>query len=82
MGPKRSVTEMEELVYTSWSLVHAFYADSGGFLLCARESIPFPSRQNSYTTLSIGNTQMPAITKDEIWDKSKADKFAKTIASL
>ena len=80
---KRSVTEMEELGYTNWSLVHAFYADSGGFLLCARDCIPFPiTAKQIYYLVHKAYMQIPAITKEEIWDKSKADKLAKTIASL
>ena len=80
---KRSVKEMEELGYENWSLVHAFYADSGGFLLCARNSTPFPvtAKQIHYLVRN-KYMQMPTITKEEIWDKSKADKFAKTIAGL
>jgi hypothetical protein len=80
---KRSVTEMGELGYGKWSLVHAFYADSGGFLLCARDTIPFPvTAKQIYYLVHKKYTQMPAITREEIWDKSKADKFAKTIAGL
>ena len=74
---------MEGLSYETWSLVHAFYADSGGFFLCARTSTPFPvTTKQIYYLVHNKHIQLPTITKEEIWDKSKADKFAKTIAGL
>ena len=80
---KRSVIEMEEPGYGNWSLVHAFYADSGGFLLCARDSRLFPATAKQvYYLIRKKYMQMPAITRKEILDKSKADKVAKTIAGL
>ncbi len=80
---KRSVAEMGRLGYSNWSLIHAFYADSGGFLLSARDSTPFPvTAKQVYYLVHKRYLQLPAITKEEIWDKSKADKFAKTIAGL
>ena len=80
---KRSVAEMREIGYVNWSLVHAFYADSGGFLLCARNSTTFPvTAKQIYCLVKMKYLPMPAITREEIWDKSKADKFAKTIAGL
>ena len=78
---KRSVGEMEASGFGGWSMVHAFYADSGGFVLQARNSVSFPvtARQVHYLVQTKYIT-MPAITKAEIWDKSKADRFAKYIA--
>ena len=80
---KQSVSEMKALGFESWSMVHAFYADSGGFVLQARDSTPFPitAKQIQYLVVS-KYMPLPAITRAEIWDKSKADRFAKYVASL
>lgn len=80
---KHSVEEMKALRYESWSMVHAFYADSGGFVLQARDSTPFPitAKQIQYLVVS-KYMPLPAISRAEIWDKSKADRFAKYIACL
>ncbi|MCJ1353883.1 MAG: hypothetical protein MMC33_003870 [Icmadophila ericetorum] len=82
---KRSVTEMHELGFTrpKWSLVHAFYADSGGFLLDPLDTRAFPitAKQLQYLVRQ-DFLDIPTISEKEIWDKSKADKFAKTVAIL
>ena len=80
---KQSVGEMKALGYEGWSMVHAFYADSGGFVLQARDSYPFPvtAKQIQYLITS-KYMDVPAITRAEIWDKSKADRFAKYVACL
>lgn len=79
----RSVSEMRALGYseTQWSLVHAFYADSGGFVLRLPDTRPFPitARQVRYL-VQHGYVSLPSISKKEIWDKSNADKVAKFIA--
>ncbi|KAN0079245.1 hypothetical protein V8E54_004459 [Elaphomyces granulatus] len=69
------------LGYTSWTMEHAFYANSGGFVLESPEMRPFPITAASISYLvSSGYIKCPAISKEEIWDKSKADKFAKAAA--
>jgi hypothetical protein len=80
---KRSVDDMVSLGYENWSMIHAFYADSGGFVFKARESRAFPVTAKQIWYLVQRNyMQIPSITKKEIWDKSKADRLAKTIASV
>ena len=80
---KRSVVEMHDIGHQNWSLVHAFYADSGGFVLRAPESPEFPvTAKHIYYLLKKGHLRLPSLTKKEISDKSKADPFAKTIAVL
>ena len=80
---KRSVRDMKELGHDDWTMIHAFYADSGGFLLDTPDYPAFPitAKQLLYLTRA-GYTSLPPITKREIWDKSKADKFAKVLATL
>lgn len=80
---KRSVADMRALGYEDWSMIHAFYADSGGFVFQARESKAFPVTAKQVWYLVQSNyMQIPSITKKEIWDKSKADRLAKAIASV
>ena len=75
--------DMKTSGFGSWTMIHAFYADSGGFVLAAPDYVTFPitAKQLHFLTVK-GFLLMPMITKDEIWDKSKADLFAKGIASF
>ena len=80
---QRSVAEMKASGYHGWTMVHAFYADMGGFLLYSHDFQPFPiTAKQLHYLVSRSYLEMPKITKEEIWDKSKADMFAKTIASF
>ncbi|OCK94430.1 uncharacterized protein K441DRAFT_721108 [Cenococcum geophilum 1.58] len=64
-----------------WTIYHAFYADSGGFVLQPSHSQPFPltARQLHYL-VQRKYVQLPNITCEEIWDKSKADGVTKCLA--
>ncbi|KAJ9636835.1 hypothetical protein H2199_007829 [Coniosporium tulheliwenetii] len=74
---------MADLGFKNWSIVHAFYADSGGFMLQARDSPPFPvTAKQIHYLVQKEYMHVPGITRKEIWDKSKADRFAKTVACL
>ncbi|KAH6667957.1 hypothetical protein B0J14DRAFT_676103 [Halenospora varia] len=78
---RESVQHMHSLGHTNWSLEHAFYADSGGFWLDSPDYAPFPVASATILHLVKENYIIcPSITKEEIWDKSKADKFAKGFA--
>lgn len=80
---KRSVAEMKQLGHEGWSMVHAFYAEMGGFVLQARDTPSFPvTAQQIQYLLQKGYMNVPAISDKEIWDKSKADKAIKTVAAL
>lgn len=69
---KRSVADMADLGFKEWSIVHAFYADSGGFMLQARDSPPFPvTAKQVHYLVQKKYMQMPEITRKEIWYKSK-----------
>lgn len=64
-----------------WRLEHAFYANSGGFLLQCPDCAAFPVNAASvYFLVSTGYIDLPDMTADEIKDKSKADSFAKFAA--
>ncbi|KAI9725361.1 MAG: hypothetical protein M1828_003211 [Chrysothrix sp. TS-e1954] len=80
---KRSVSSMRARGFRKWSMIHAFYADSGGFVLQPGGSAAFPitAAQVQYL-VEKEHIPLPSLTKKEIWDKSKADAFAKTVAAL
>ncbi|KAF1991262.1 hypothetical protein K402DRAFT_389433 [Aulographum hederae CBS 113979] len=76
-----SVREMKEFGLKSWSKTHAFYANSGGFILEAPDFPKFPINATSIHYLCCnGRIDPPSITRESIWDRSKADRFAKGAA--
>jgi len=78
-----SVLEMQKLGHNSWTLEHAFFADSGGFWLESSDYPAFPVTAASvYYLVKENYIPCPSITKEQIWDKSKADRFAKGFALL
>lgn len=80
---KRSVADMQQLGQQDWTMIHAFYADSGGFMLQTADYVSFPiTAKQLHYLVQRGHLQMPKISKEEIWDKSKADMFAKAVASF
>ena len=80
---RRSVAQMRELGCSEWTIVHAYYADSGGFLLFPKDTTSFPvTAKQIHYLVEKGHLPLPKITRREIWDKSKADRLVKSIASF
>lgn len=80
---KRSLTDMKDLGFNRWTLVHGFYADSGGFLLRTSDHSPFPvTAKQIHYLVKEKYMIVPEISEKEIFDKIKADLFTKTIACL
>ena len=79
----RSVEEFRKAGFPNWTKRHAFYANMGGFVLQPRDWCPFPvnSKQLLYL-IRQGYTDYPTLTEKEVWDKSKADGFQKTLTCL
>lgn len=78
-----SVVEMTEIGELNWTVVHAFYANAGGFILETRDCPAFPINAKSIFYLrSMGWIESPTITRENIWDRSKADLFAKGFAAV
>jgi squalene monooxygenase len=78
-----SVKEMGGLGNNKWTRVHAFYANAGGFVLETPGFPPFPINATSiYYLCSRNRIKFPTITRENIWDRSKADHFAKGLAFL
>lgn len=78
---RKSVATMHALGHRDWTMEHAFYADSGGFFIEAPDIRPFPAMAASiHFLLARRYIDAPTITRAEIWDKSKSDRFAKGVA--
>ncbi|KAH8670174.1 hypothetical protein BGZ60DRAFT_450079 [Tricladium varicosporioides] len=76
-----SVREMHALGHKDWTIVHAFYANSGGFVLHTDDCPPFPINSKSIHYLCSKEwIEAPTISREDIWDRSKADLFAKGFA--
>jgi hypothetical protein len=95
---KRSVRAMRQLKETranceekkekredKWTMTHAFYAESGGFMLtvpdCGGMQFPITAKQIHWL-VEHDFLDIPCIAREEIWDKSKADFFAKAVAAM
>lgn len=76
-----SVKEMHGIGVKSWTRVHAFYANAGGFVLETPGFPKFPINSTSIHYLCINKRiAPPTITEASIWDRSKADFIAKAFA--
>ncbi|KAF4632076.1 hypothetical protein G7Y89_g6053 [Cudoniella acicularis] len=77
--------EVSQEEQVQWSMVHAYYANMGGFATVQRDG-PYPgikylNCERLYELREEGIlSRLPAMRKDQILDKSKGDFFAKTTA--
>ncbi|KAK0724117.1 hypothetical protein B0H67DRAFT_529701 [Lasiosphaeris hirsuta] len=75
---KRSVAAFRAAGHEKWTMRHGFYANMGGFMLYARDGIPFPVNSKQILWLVKHEyLSFPALSERDIEDKSKADGFAK-----
>jgi hypothetical protein len=80
---QRSIARFRADGYRQWTLKHGFYANMGGFVLQARNSLAFPINGKQLHWLVMhGYIEFPTINEREIWDKSKAAGFAKLVICL
>ncbi|KAK4201172.1 hypothetical protein QBC40DRAFT_324965, partial [Triangularia verruculosa] len=80
---RHSVHDFHNSGYMQWTMRMAFFADMGGFVLEAAESVPFPLNAKQLHWLVINDhIPYPETDVDEIWDKSKQDRFARFITSF
>lgn len=79
----QSISDFSKLNHPEWCLRHAFFADMGGFVLCPPDYSQFPvnARQIHYLVAK-GFMAFPVINREDIWDKSKADVFARLLTSI
>lgn len=82
VAAKQTVRSMRE-IGIEWTMAQAFYYNMGGVWLQPKDSKAFPINAAQLRYLvKAGIVKCPAITKREVWDRSKADKFAKLFACL
>ncbi|KAK3898974.1 squalene epoxidase-domain-containing protein [Staphylotrichum tortipilum] len=78
-----SVKQMQALGAAHWTRIHAFYANAGGFVLQTPDFPAFPINATSIHYLcSRKRIDVPQISRDDIWDRSNADHFAKGFAFI
>lgn len=72
-----------EMRGNDWTIAHAFYANAGGFIWESKDCPALPINATSILYLrSTGWIDTPVITRENIWDRSKADLVAKVLAML
>ncbi|KAH8892410.1 hypothetical protein GQ53DRAFT_861664 [Thozetella sp. PMI_491] len=80
---RKDVRDMAELRVEGWTMAHAYYANSGGFLLSSPDYPPFPVNSKSiYYLYKNGWITLPDISQEDIWDRSKSDIFTKVFALM
>ncbi|KIW84838.1 hypothetical protein Z517_00226 [Fonsecaea pedrosoi CBS 271.37] len=80
---KQSVVSFNAYNYKDWHMRQAFFADMGGFVFHARDGEPFPINATQLHWLVVNKfVEYPAITRKEIWDKSKQDTFTKVVTAF
>lgn len=78
---KDSVERFKASGHDGWTLKHGFYAEMGGIKVQATDCKPFPvTAKQLHYLVEQGYTELPKISKEEIWDKSKADLLTKVLA--
>ncbi len=84
----KSVEDFKNLVlpgqeHPKWTLRHGFYANMGGFVLQPPDWAAFPVNSKQLLWLvERGYVDYPKMTAKEVWDKSKADGFQKSLTCL
>lgn len=80
LAARQSVAGMASLGH-SWSLRHAFFANMGGFTLEPPDNPPFPINAfQIHYLVENGFMESPGVESEAIWDKNKADAFARILA--
>jgi hypothetical protein len=85
VAARKSVETMAKIEgMKEWSMRHAFYWNMGGvWILCKGEETGFPINAAQYLQLVDKKIVTGSIISGrEIWDKSKADRFAKALACV
>lgn len=80
---RHSLDDFHAAGYPQWTMRMAFFADMGGFVLETTDCAPFPLNAKQLHWLVVNNhIQYPQTDVDEIWDKSKQDRFARLITAF
>lgn len=75
--------KLSRLKSIPWTMRHAFFADMGGLLLHCSDSAPFPvNSQQVLYLVEKSHLEYPNLKVGVIWDKNKADAFARALTLL
>ncbi|KIW24687.1 uncharacterized protein PV07_10388 [Cladophialophora immunda] len=76
-----TIASMQALGATQWTLIHGFYADGGAFLLHSPDMPPFPINTRAiHYLVERKYLELPTLTRDDIMDRSKTNKFSMGMA--
>jgi hypothetical protein len=76
-------SKMKKKGHENWTMRHAFFADMGRFLLKAPDFPGFPvDGQQLLYLIENDYIPYPNVDNDTIWDKNKADGFARAITLI
>lgn len=77
---RQSVKDFYQASYPQWTMRHAFFAEMGGFVLQSPGFPPFPVNcQQLLYLIEKGYVAFPEVDTEIIWDKNKADGFARAV---
>ena len=80
---RQSVEAFDASGYPDWTMRLAFFADMGGFVLKAPDCERFPLNAKQLHWLVTNEyIKYPEVSAEEMWDKSKQDRFSKVITSF
>lgn len=80
---RHSLKDFHQSGYTQWTMRMAFFADMGGFVLETSDCGSFPLNAKQLHWLIVNNhVEYPDTRAEEIWDKSKQDRFARLITAF
>ncbi|KAK4224808.1 hypothetical protein QBC38DRAFT_538213 [Podospora fimiseda] len=80
---RHSLKEFHNAGYQQWTMRMAFFADMGGFVLETTDGMSFPLNAKQLHWLVINNhIPYPQTDVDEIWDKSKQDRFSRLVTAF
>lgn len=77
---QRIISNLKGIKSSPWTMRHAFYADMGGLMLDCSDFTPFPiNGQQTVYLVKNDYLQYPEVKEKTIWDKNKADGFARLV---
>ncbi|KAM7184947.1 hypothetical protein V8F33_012713 [Rhypophila sp. PSN 637] len=80
---RHSLRDFHQAGYTQWTMRMAFFADMGGFVLETSDCGTFPLNAKQLHWLIVNkHVEYPETRVEEIWDKSKQDRFARLITAF
>lgn len=80
---RKSVRDFRDAGFQDWSIKHAFYANSGGFILYTTDFKPIPlNEQQLLYLIKKRYVKYPTITTQAIDDKNKVDVLLRLISLL